>query len=134
MRQRPENPGVGLKKVIITVRPAAYIRFCALPQNLYRCKPPVYHAYMNEPGVVPDGPVYTPSELNREVRLHLEAGFPQILLEAEISNLSRPASGHLYFSLKDESAQIKSAMFRSAVQRTSLRIENGMKVLSLIHI
>jgi exodeoxyribonuclease VII large subunit len=85
---------------------------------------------MNEPRFAPEGPVYTPSELNREVKLHLEAGFPQILLEGEVSNLSRPASGHLYFSLKDEAAQIKGAMFRSAVLRSPLRIENGMKVLA----
>jgi exodeoxyribonuclease VII large subunit len=85
---------------------------------------------MNEPGFAPECPVYTPSELNREVKLHLEAGFPQVVLEAEISNLSRPASGHLYFSLKDETAQIRSAMFRSAVLRSSLHVENGMKVLA----
>jgi len=72
--------------------------------------------------------VYTPSELNREVKLHLEAGFPRILLEAEISNLSRPASGHLYFTLKDNGAQIKCAMFRSSASRISVRAENGMNV------
>ncbi|MBT8062103.1 MAG: exodeoxyribonuclease VII large subunit, partial [Gammaproteobacteria bacterium] len=43
--------------------------------------------------------IYTPSELNREARLRLEAGFGRLWLEGEISNLSRPASGHLYFSL-----------------------------------
>jgi exodeoxyribonuclease VII large subunit len=74
--------------------------------------------------------VYTPSELNREAKLHLEAGFPGILLEAEISNLARPASGHLYFTLKDERAQIRCAMFRSSVSRTGLRPENGQKVLA----
>ena len=74
--------------------------------------------------------VYTPSELNREVKIHLEAGFPRVLLEAEISNLARPASGHLYFSLKDDRAQIKCAMFRSSASRVSIRVENGLKVLA----
>lgn len=74
--------------------------------------------------------VYTPSELNREVRMHIEMGFPRILLEAEISNLSRPASGHLYFSLKDQRAQIRCALFRSSANRLSIRPENGMKVLA----
>jgi exodeoxyribonuclease VII large subunit len=74
--------------------------------------------------------IYTPSELNQEVKLHLEAGFPRILLEAEISNLSRPASGHLYFSLKDESAQIRCAMFRSAALRCQLKLSNGSKVIA----
>jgi exodeoxyribonuclease VII large subunit len=75
-------------------------------------------------------PVYTPSELNREARLRLEMGFPSVLVEAEISNLSRPASGHLYFSLKDERAQLRCAWFKSAVVRSGLQIENGMKVLA----
>ena len=74
--------------------------------------------------------VYTPSELNREVRMHLEAGFSRICLEAEISNLARPASGHLYFSLKDDAAQIRCAMFRTAASRASIRPENGMQVLA----
>lgn len=80
--------------------------------------------------------VYTPAELNREVRLHLEMGFPRILLEAEVSNLSRPASGHLYFTLKDDKAQIRCALFRSAATRTGmdrgmgLRLQNGMQVLA----
>ena len=74
--------------------------------------------------------VYTPSELNREIKLHLEAGFPRVVIEAEISNLARPASGHLYFSLKDERAQIRCAMFRSAAGRLSMRPENGSKVIA----
>lgn len=82
--------------------------------------------------------VYTPSELNREVRLHLEMGFPRILIEAEVSNLSRPSSGHLYFTLKDDKAQIRCALFRSAATRSGmgpgvglgLRLANGMQVLA----
>ena len=74
--------------------------------------------------------IYTPSELNREIRVHLEMGFPRILLEAEISNLARPASGHLYFSLKDDKAQIRCAMFRSSASRMGSAVQNGMKVLA----
>lgn len=74
--------------------------------------------------------VYTPSELNREIKLHLEAGFPRITLEAEISNLARPASGHLYFSLKDSRSQIRCAMFRSSASRLRTAVENGMQVLA----
>jgi exodeoxyribonuclease VII large subunit len=74
--------------------------------------------------------IYTPSELNREVRLHIEMGFPRISLEAEISNLSRPASGHLYFSLKDDKAQIRCAMFRSSASRLTLNPANGMNVVA----
>ncbi len=74
--------------------------------------------------------IYTPSELNREIRVHLEMGFPRILLEAEISNLARPASGHLYFSLKDDKAQVRCAMFRSSASRMGIEVQNGMKVLA----
>jgi exodeoxyribonuclease VII large subunit len=72
--------------------------------------------------------IFTPSELNREVRLHLEAGFPRLWIEGEISNLSRPASGHLYFSLKDDKAQLRCALFRSDAMRLGFRPENGMQV------
>lgn len=74
--------------------------------------------------------IYTPSELNREIKLHLEAGFPRVVVEAEISNLSRPASGHLYFSLKDERAQLRCAMFRSSASRMSIQPASGMKVVA----
>ena len=73
-------------------------------------------------------PVYTVTQINREVRLLLEAGFPALWVTGEISNLARPASGHLYFSLKDEQSQVRCAMFRSAGRRLSFRPENGQQV------
>jgi len=76
----------------------------------------------------PQGNFYTPSELNHEARLHLEAGFGRIWVEGEISNLSRPASGHMYFSLKDEKAQISCALFRSNTYGMGFKPENGMLV------
>jgi len=74
------------------------------------------------------GDFYTPSELNHEARLHLEAGFGRIWVEGEISNLSRPASGHMYFSLKDDKAQISCALFRSNTYGMGFKPENGMLV------
>jgi len=74
------------------------------------------------------GNIYTPSELNHEARLHLEAGFGRVWVEGEISNLSRPASGHLYFSLKDDKAQISCALFRSNAYGVNFKPENGMLV------
>jgi len=74
------------------------------------------------------GNIYTPSELNHEARLHLEAGFGRIWIEGELSNLSRPASGHLYFSLKDDKAQISCALFRSNTYGMGFKPENGMLV------
>jgi exodeoxyribonuclease VII large subunit len=65
----------------------------------------------------PERRVYSVSRLNREVRGLLESGLGALWVQGEISNLSRPASGHWYFSLKDRDAQVRCAMFR---QRNSL--------------
>ncbi|PID61562.1 MAG: exodeoxyribonuclease VII large subunit [Gammaproteobacteria bacterium] len=56
--------------------------------------------------------VYTVSRLNQEVQRLLEGSFGTLWVQGEISNLSRPASGHIYFTLKDSQAQIRCAMFR----------------------
>ncbi len=74
------------------------------------------------------GNIYTPSELNHEAKLHLEAGFGRVWVEGEISNMSRPASGHIYFSLKDDKAQISCALFRSNAYGMNFKPENGMLV------
>ena len=61
---------------------------------------------------------YTVSQLNKRARQLLETQFPLIWVEGEISNLSKPGSGHWYFTLKDEVAQISCAMFRSQNSRS----------------
>ena len=73
--------------------------------------------------------IYTVSRLNREVRSVLEGSFPLLWIEAEISNFSCPASGHWYFSLKDEANQVRGAMFRNRNRLLRFRPENGMQVL-----
>lgn len=74
---------------------------------------------------------FSVSELNRQVRSELETTFGDVWVEGELSNLARPASGHLYFSLKDSSAQISCALFKGS--RFGLNIpmrdiENGLAV------
>lgn len=79
---------------------------------------------------IPAGePVYTVSQLSREARLLLEATFPTLWVTGEISNIARPASGHIYFSLKDAQAQVRCAMFRSAGRGLRFRPDNGQQVL-----
>jgi exodeoxyribonuclease VII large subunit len=73
--------------------------------------------------------IYTPSRLNREARVLLERGLPALWLEGEISNLSRPSSGHWYFSLKDEAAQLRCAMFRQRNLMTRFSPRDGSHVL-----
>lgn len=73
--------------------------------------------------------VYTVSRLNREVRALLDRQFPLLWVEGEISNLSRPGSGHLYFTLKDRDAQVRCAMFKPRNQLLSFAPLDGMQVL-----
>jgi exodeoxyribonuclease VII large subunit len=77
----------------------------------------------------PERDIYSVSRLNREVRVLLERGFGSLWLEAEISNFSRPSSGHWYFSLKDAAAQVRCAMFRQRNMLCSFAARDGQKVL-----
>ena len=61
------------------------------------------------------------SALNHMARQALENRFPLLWVSGEISNLRRPASGHLYFALKDESAQVDCVMFRGRAQLVPFR-------------
>ncbi|MCW8890915.1 MAG: exodeoxyribonuclease VII large subunit [Sedimenticola sp.] len=73
--------------------------------------------------------IYSVSRLNSEVRSVLEGSFPLLWVEGELSNLARPASGHIYFTLKDPHAQVRCAMFRMKRQYLRFQPENGLKVL-----
>ncbi len=73
-------------------------------------------------------PPLTVSELNRLVRQSLERGFPLLRVSGEISGVTRAASGHLYFTLKDDQAQVRCAMWRNKAQLLSFRPVNGMQV------
>jgi exodeoxyribonuclease VII large subunit len=74
--------------------------------------------------------IYTVARLNREARELLESGFASLWVEGEISNLARPPSGHLYFTLKDATAQVSCALFRNRAGRLGFRIDNGTQVLA----
>ena len=73
--------------------------------------------------------IYSVSRLNREVRVLLERGFASLWLEAEISNLAKPSSGHWYFSLKDATAQVRCCMFRQRNMMCAFAPRDGQKVL-----
>jgi len=77
----------------------------------------------------PQRDVYSVARLNREARDLLESGFQRLWVEGEISNLARPASGHLYFTLKDARAQVSCALFRNRAIRLDFTPENGTQVL-----
>lgn len=73
--------------------------------------------------------VWTVSRLNREARMLLETGMRTVWLEGEMSNLAQPASGHIYFSLKDGLAQVRCAMFKSRRTLVKFRPADGNQVL-----
>ncbi|TBW01561.1 exodeoxyribonuclease VII large subunit [Azotobacter chroococcum] len=75
-----------------------------------------------------DREILTVSQLNGRARLLLEDVFAQVWVEGEISNLARPASGHLYFTLKDRQAQVRCALFRQNALRVREILRDGLAV------
>ena len=73
-------------------------------------------------------PILSVSMLNRLARERLESAFPLCWVAGEISNLTQAASGHVYFSLKDEGAQVRCVMFRNRAQLLGWWLENGQHV------
>jgi len=73
--------------------------------------------------------VLSVSTLNQRIRELLESGFAQVWVEGEISNLSRPGSGHAYFSLKDDQCQVRCALFRGRGRYVTTPLTDGAQVL-----
>jgi len=76
----------------------------------------------------PERRIWTVRALVSAVRSHIEREYSDCWVEGEISNLRIPDSGHLYFTLKEESAQIRVVMFRSSAKLLRFRPENGLQV------
>jgi exodeoxyribonuclease VII large subunit len=74
--------------------------------------------------------VLTVSELTGRIKNRLEEDFPAVWVEGEISNLRVPASGHAYFTLKDEGAQMRAVLFRSKTRHVRFKLEDGLSVLA----
>lgn len=75
-----------------------------------------------------DREVLSVSQLNNRARLLLEDVFARVWVEGEISNLARPASGHVYFTLKDGQAQVRCALFRQNALRVRQALRDGLAV------
>ena len=76
--------------------------------------------------------ILTVSQLNNNIKFLLEERFDFVLVEGEVSNLRRPQSGHIYFTLKDDKSQIKAVFFHkfgTYQRRTDFELEEGLKVL-----
>ena len=73
--------------------------------------------------------IWTVRDLVSTVRTHIEREYGDIWVEGEISNFRAHDSGHLYFTLKDQNAQIRTVMFRSSARLLRFRPENGMQIV-----
>lgn len=73
--------------------------------------------------------IWSVSRLNLEVRALLDSNFGHVWIEGEISNFAHPRSGHMYFSLKDSSCQVRCAMFKGQNRRLQFTPANGQQVL-----
>jgi len=74
--------------------------------------------------------VCTVGELAMRIKAQLEDQFPAVWVEGEISNLRIPSSGHAYFTLKDDTAQLRCVLFRGRGRRVAFQPEDGMQVLA----
>lgn len=78
----------------------------------------------------PDAPPWTVSGLTAAIRGTLEDSFSTIAVGGEISNCRQWSSGHLYFTLKDDYAQLRAVMFRTTVRTLKFKPEDGMNVIA----
>lgn len=77
----------------------------------------------------PGPDIYTVTRLNREVRALLQTGLPSLWIEGEVSRVARPASGHLYFELKDPTARVRCVLWRARAALYGSLIAEGSQVL-----
>lgn len=84
-----------------------------------------------EPDEKPPPPVFSVSRLTQLIQGTLQSTFSSIWVSGEISEVSRPHSGHIYFTLKDETSQIRGVIWRSAASRLRFQLEDGQQVVCL---
>jgi exodeoxyribonuclease VII large subunit len=91
-----------------------------------RDAPDIIRSSMAQP-IGPD--IYTVARLNREVRALLQTGLPSLWVEGEVSRVARPASGHLYFELKDPAARVRCVLWRARAALYARDLSEGAQVL-----
>lgn len=80
-------------------------------------------------GLVMRDLVYTVSQVTEIVKTALEVAFPQVWVEGEVSGYKKAASGHVFFSLKDEKSVIKAVMWQSMARKVAFELKDGLKVI-----
>ncbi|BBI76042.2 hypothetical protein HAALTHF_52230n [Vreelandella aquamarina] len=89
---------------------------------------PHFHPRLETPMSAPNAPLLSVSQLNLKARKALENDLGDVWVEGELSNVSRPASGHIYFTLKDDRAQVRCALFRQRARFVSAPMRDGDQV------
>ena len=89
----------------------------------------IYTAFMCADIVDQGEEIISVGELNQQAKKLLENNFRGISVLGEISNIARPSSGHIYFTLKDEDGAVRCAMFRNANSRLNFQPQNGDKCI-----
>ena len=86
---------------------------------------------MRSKNISPNQHIFTVGELTRYIKNLLESNekLNNIFVRGEISNLSTPSSGHIYFDLKDEESKIRCALFRRSLENLKFKLEHGLKVI-----
>ena len=74
------------------------------------------------------------SELTKDIKLILENSFGVVWVEGEVSNLRRPSSGHIYFTLKDEFSQIRCVLFRQQSLGIKFQLKDGLKIVVFVRL
>ena len=77
----------------------------------------------------PSQEVWSVTELTRRIKDQLESKFPAIWVSGELSDLARPRSGHVYFTLKDADAQVRGVIWKGVASRLSFDLDDGLEVL-----
>jgi len=78
----------------------------------------------------PGRKIYRVAELTRRIKILLEGEFPGVWVGGEVSNVRRPGSGHLYFTLKDEESQLQAVLYRSQASRLRFELKDGLQVVA----
>src|SRR5262249_39755054 len=79
---------------------------------------------------VPQPPLLTVSQLTRQIKDAVEGNFPIVWVQGEVTNCTRAGSGHVYLSLKDESAQIRAVIWRNTAARLKFELRDGLEVVA----
>src|SRR5580704_1426815 len=79
---------------------------------------------------MPQPPLLTVSQLTRQIKVAVEGNFPIVWVVGEVTNCTRAGSGHLYLTLKDESAQIRAVVWRNTAARLKFDLRDGPEVVA----